>query len=600
MNQDQGATGVRATVAEDLRAAFRGLRLGREQRTLAIQAVVIGIVVWIAIFALKESVHWLFHQVLHWIEHAATPWVVFIPLTIGALIVGLIAQFRSEAINFRNEEGEIEPLNLVEGDGIERAIALYFSADPSVRKASPEDQTGLDARWSKSTMTMAVRKFLATLVTLGSGGSGGLEASSALIGENLGAWFYKLRSNKPQARIGIWPTKMVEPWDAPNPDALQVAQLSGIAAAVTVLLGAPLAAAFFASEVMYRNRPLLEKLFYSLISALTAQTLSSFIAGDRPMMFGVENPVSPPFGDMRYLAGVVLMGVAIAFVGQLYRILSVQSYTWFQEGIKNRFPRLLVGFGITGLIALVVYYLTRWSGVTDRGLELVLGSGESMVVAAFAGQVTLTMALIGLVAKMLATLSTIKSGGSAGLLVPSMFFGTMIAVAFAQLLRFEPMIFIAPALAGSLIAIVNTPFAALIFVLEEFGAEYLLPAIAILIIVGLLSNPKSIYRAQQVASGSIEVLPGYDVQLLPVSAAWAGQTLADLKLHEQFDVQVVGLLDRSAGEDQVCVQFGSELSEEATLDAEDTILVYGHEETLHALETAVSQLRSAKGESPIG
>jgi CIC family chloride channel protein len=590
MNQDQGATGARATVAEDLRAAFRGLSLGKEQRTLAVQAVVIGIVVWIAIFALKESVHWLFHEVLHWIEHAPTPWVLFIPLAIGALIVGLIAQFRSEVINFRNEEGEIEPLNAIEGDGIERAIALYFAADPSVRKGSATDQAGLEARWQRSTFAMAVRKFVATLVTLGSGGSGGLEASSALIGENLGAWFYKVRSNKALARLEGWPKKTIHPWDAPNPDYLQVAQLSGIAAAVTVLLGAPLAAAFFASEIMYRNRPLLEKLFYSLIAALTAQTMSSLIAGDRPMMFGVENPSSPPFGDMRYWSGVVLMGVAIAFVGQLYRILSVRSSTWFQEGIKHRFARLLVGFGITGLIALVVYYLTRWFGITDRGLELVLGSGESMVISAFAGQLTLTMALVGLVAKMLATLSTIKSGGSAGLLVPSMFFGTMIAVAFAQLLQFEPMLFIAPALAGSLIAIVNTPFAALIFVLEEFGAEYLLPALGILIITGLLSNPKTIYRAQQVALDSIEILPGYDIELIGVPAAWVGKTLDDLNLHERFEVQVVGLLDRSAGDEQPRVLFDAELTATTTLVAEDTVLVYGQEEKLDALETAAAQL----------
>jgi len=415
-----------------------------------------------------------------------------------------------------------------------------------------------------------------------------LEASSALIGENLGACFYKVRSNKALAKLEGWPKKTIHPWDAPNPDYLQVAQLSGIAAAVTVLLGAPLAAAFFASEIMYRNRPLLEKLFYSLIAALTAQTLSSFITGDTPMMFGVEDPLYPPFGDLRYWSGLVLMGVAIAFVGQVYRILSVQSYTWFQEGIKNRFVRLLVGFGITGLIALAVYYLTRWLGITERGLELVLGSGESMVLAAFAGQVTLGMALVGLVAKMLATLSTIKSGGSAGLLVPSMFFGTMIAVAFAQLLHFEPMPFIAPALAGSLIAIVNTPFAALIFVLEEFGAEYMLPALGILIVTGLLSNPKTIYRAQRVAQDSIEILPGYDIQQVAVPAAWVGKTLDELNLLGQFEVQVVGLLDRSAGDEQPKVLFGSELDPTTVLVEGDTILVYGEEAELDALEIAAN------------
>jgi len=573
----------------NLRAAFRGLSLGREQRTLVVQSVVIGIVVWIAIFALKESVHWLFHEVLHWIEHAPTPWVLFIPLSIGAIIVGLIAQFRSEVINFRDEEGEIEPLNAIEGDGIERAIALYFAADPSVRKGSPADQSGLEARWRKSTFAMAVRKFVATLVTLGSGGSGGLEASSALIGENLGAWYYRLRSNK-APKIEDLPKGTTLPWVAPNPDYLQAAQLSGIAAAVTVLLGAPLAAAFFASEIMYRNRPLLDKLFYSLIAALTAQVMSSFVGGARPMMFGVENISPPPFGDMRYWLGVVLMGVAIAFVGQLYRILNGQFHAWFQQGIKNRFVRLLVGFGMTGVIALVVYYVTRWFGITDRGLELVLGSGESMVISAFAGQMTLSMALIGLVAKMLATLSTIKSGGSAGLLVPSMFFGTMVAVAFAQVLQFEPTLFIAPALTGSLIAIVNTPFAALIFVVEEFGAEFLLPALVLLIVTGLLSNPKSIYRAQQAAVDSIEILPGYDVQLIGVPAAWIGKTLDDLSLPEQFEVEVVGLLDRSAGDEQPRVLFGSELDAGTTLVAGDTILVYGQEQKLLALETAATQL----------
>jgi len=249
----------------------------------------------------------------------------------------------------------------------------------------------------------------------------------------------------------------------------------------------------------------------------------------------------------------------------------------------------VTGFGITGVIALVVYYLTLGLGITDRGLELVLGSGESMVIAAFAGQVTLSVALIGLVAKMLATLATINSGGSAGLLVPSLFFGTMVAAAFAQVFQTEPIFFIVPSLAGSLIAIVNTPFAAILFVVEEFGAGYLPPALVVLIITGLLSNPKTIYHAQQVALDSIEILPGYDIQLLPLPDAWVGKTLSDLNLHEHFDVQVIGLLDRSAGKDQPSVRFGSEMDESTTLEAEDTILIYGREAELDTLATTENQ-----------
>jgi CIC family chloride channel protein len=258
------------------------------------------------------------------------------------------------------------------------------------------------------------------------------------------------------------------------------------------------------------------------------------------MMFEVEEFIFPTFGDLRYGFVLVLMAIVIAFVGQVYRISSVKSNIWFQN-INNPYVRLLVGFGITGLVALLVYYLANSLEITEQGLELVLGPGESMINMAFAGQVTLSMALIGLIAKMIATLATISSGGSAGLLVPSLFFGTMIAAAFAQFFDYEPMLFIVPALAGSLIAIVNTPLTAILFAVEAFGASYMIPVLVILIITGLLSNPKTIYRTQQAAPESVELLPGYETRRINVPEAWAGQTLSTLNLDEQFDVNVIGL-----------------------------------------------------------
>ena len=109
-----------------------------------------------------------------------------------------------------------------------------------------------------------------------------------------------------------------------------------------------------------------------------------------------------------------------------------------------------------------------------------------------------------------------------------------------------------------------------------------------MIVTGLLSNPKTIYRAQRVAQDSIEILPGYDIQQVAVPAAWAGKTLDELNLHEQFEVQVVGLLDRSAGDEQPKVLFGSELDATTVLVEGDTILVYGEEAELDALEIAAN------------
>jgi CIC family chloride channel protein len=305
------------------------------------------------------------------------------------------------------------------------------------------------------------------------------------------------------------------------------------------------------------------------------------------MMFEVEEFVFPTFGDLRYGFALILMAIVIAFVGQVYRISSAKSNAWFQK-INNRFVRLLAGFGMTGLVALIVYYLTHALEITDHGLELVLGPGESMVNMAFAGQVTLGMALIGLVAKMIATLATISSGGSAGLLVPALFFGTMVAAAFAQFFDYEPMLFIVPALASSLIAIVNTPLTAILFAVEAFGAIYMIPVLVILIVTGLLSNPKTIYRTQQAAIESVELLPGYDTRHIHPPKVWTGQSLNDLNLNEKFDVTVIGLLDRSEGDEKPEVIFSSTLTR--TLEQKDILVIYGRDKELDALETAVANM----------
>ncbi|HSR33593.1 MAG TPA: chloride channel protein, partial [Anaerolineae bacterium] len=182
---------------------------------------------------------------------------------------------------------------------------------------------------------------------------------------------------------------------------------------------------------------------------------------------------------------------------QVFRLLRLASIAWFERRLGNRWARLLLGAAITGLIAYGVVVLTRPFVPVDIGLRLVLASGESAINMAFAGQLTLTVALIGLMAKVLATLATISSGGSAGLLVPSLFFGTMVATIFAKLGGLPETVLIVPALTASLVAVVNTPLAALLLAIELFGSSYVVPAVLALLIAYLLSNPRTIYRTQK-------------------------------------------------------------------------------------------------------
>ena len=552
-----------------------------EEQRLAVQSVIIGVVVWAAVFSLKTAVHWLFETVLHFLEDGPSPWLLFIPLLIGALIVAWLAGLRPSVLHYRDKEGHIHELNDIEGDGLERAISLYYTSEPSFEQALT-GQEGVEVRWELPTFSLAIRKFLATLVTLGSGGSGGLEASVTLIGESISAGLFKPRGvpepGKQQitlrGRLWRW-------WQADKTDHLQTAQLSGIAAAVAVLLGTPFAAAFFASEVMYRYRPVIEKLLYSLISALVAFFLTDLVTAGHPVPFETELLFVPTI-DWRYFGVLLLLGVCVSIVSQYFRRLRIS----FEHGFYHRQPdiwrRHLLGASATGTIALIVHYTAQYFDLTEHGLELVLGPGESVVNMAFAGELTVAVALIALVAKMLATLATITSGGSAGLLVPTLFFGTMVASALANVFDYEPMVLIVPAMVASLVSIANVPLAAILFAVEAFGSIYMVPALFMMVIASILAHEQTIYRTQRETYESRQILPGVSVRRLSIPASWANQTLIDIDFRRHFDLNVIGLVEQHSENGRPRLRLGTASS--TILEEGDTLVVLGRDEKLTELE----------------
>ncbi|GJM41332.1 MAG: hypothetical protein DHS20C20_16140 [Ardenticatenaceae bacterium] len=564
-----------------------------EERRLVIQSVIIGIVVWAIVFSLKTAVHWLFETVLHFLEEGPSPWLLFIPLLIGALIVAWLAQQRASTLHYRDKDGHIHELNDIEGDGLERAISLYFTSEPSFEQALT-GQEGVEVRWELPTFSLALRKFLATLVTLGSGGSGGLEASVTLIGESVSAGLFKPRQlTKTDEQDGGWMTRFWHWWQPGKTDHLQTAQLSGIAAAVAVLLGTPFAAAFFASEVMYRYRPVIEKLIYSLISALVAFFLTDLATAGHPFPFETERLFVPNL-DWRYFGVLLLLGVCVSLVSQYFRRLRAS----FEHGFHHRQPdiwrRHLLGAFVTGVIALIVHYATQYFGLTDHGLELVLGPGESVVDMAFAGELTIAVALIALVAKMLATLATITSGGSAGLLVPTLFFGTMVASVLANVFGYEPMVLIVPAMVASLVSIANVPLAAILFAVEAFSSVYMVPALVMMVIGTILTHEQAIYRTQRETYESRQILPGVSVRRLSIPASWAGQTLIELDFRHQFDLNVIGLVDQNSENGRPRVRLGTASS--TVLEEGDILVVLGRDKKLTELEAFLKAEYAKKGD----
>ena len=115
-----------------------------QERRLVVQVAVIALAVSLAVLALKEGVHWLFEAVLAAVEAAPTPLLIFIPLLLGAAGTTWVVLRRPSFIQYRDKNDVIHELNDVEGDGLERAIALYFSSEPALEHALREQVRDAD------------------------------------------------------------------------------------------------------------------------------------------------------------------------------------------------------------------------------------------------------------------------------------------------------------------------------------------------------------------------------------------------------------------------------------------------------------------------
>lgn len=556
------------------------------ERRLVVQAALIGALVWGVVFALKTSVHFLFDLIMGLIARSPSPALVLVPLLAGAAGTTAVVLYHATTVQYRDRNGQIHALNDVEGDGLERAIALYFSSEPTLEQTLLGKE-GVEVRWELPSYSLAARKSLATLLTLGTGGSGGLEASVALVGESLATGAVKPRPTARRlARWGL--VARAQRWWLPtDPDDLQTAQLAGIAAAVTTLLGAPFAGAFFAIEVMYRRRPIIEKLLFALIASLVAFFLSNILAG-HPRLFVVAVGARPP-ETARYYGVLVAMAIIIALVSRAFIYLRTRVEHWFHTRWPNDWHRHLLGAGLTGAVALAAVALT------GEDLTLTLGTGVTTIEKAMTGQFTIMVATIALIAKLLATLATVSSGGSAGLLIPSIFFGAMVAAGLAPVFNIPAALLIVPAMTASLGAVVNVPLAAVFFVVEAFGSPFLIPSLVVLLVAMLLVHDNSIYRTQRETYEGRQILPGYSVRRFPVPLGWEGKTLVDLRVRNRFDVNVIGVIESYVEDGRMRYQARFNPSIGRPLSLGDTLIVLGEDTKLDSFAATVDQENRTSG-----
>lgn len=276
-------------------------------------------------------------------------------------------------------------------------------------------------------------KLVATLLTLGAGGSAGKEGPCAQIGAGLSSMLADLLR-----------------FDDRDHEKLVIC---GISAGFAAVFGTPIAGSIFGVEVLFVGSILYDVLLPSFIAGITAYQVSSALG-----VHYFYHPVSlvPEFSEAFFLkvalAGV-FFGVCSILLIELLKLgkyVSARLDLW--EPLKG-----LVGGSI--LIVLTLLLSDRYLGLGLDTIEACL-RGEHVPWFSF-------------LVKPIFTSITLNFGGSGGIVTPIFFVGATAGMLFATVLGLNVATFSAIGFTSVLAGAANTPIAASILAIELFG-----PAIA--------------------------------------------------------------------------------------------------------------------------
>jgi CIC family chloride channel protein len=396
---------------------------------LFIASIVVGIVSGTGAILFFEALNWLSHHVLHLGANYFAPeplgetsgyelldgpirwWILLIAPAIGGLISGfLVFTWAPEA----------------EGHGTDAVIEAFHHKRGFIRKRVP------------------VIKSIASIITIGTGGSAGREGPIAQIGAGFGSYLANV------LRL--------------SDDDRRTLLLAGAAGGIGAIFRSPLGGALFSVEVLYKRDFEARSLIPALVSSIVAYSIFASRSG-WGLMFKIPDYVfSHPIELLFYaIFGFVCAGVGIVYIKIFYGL---------RDRVFNgiRIPKQLKP-AIGGLVV----------GVIGAFAPFVLASGYGYLQQAMNGELTIRFMLLALVLKMFSTSFTISSGGSGGVFAPSLFVGGMLGGAFGQIcaglfpeLISNPTAFVLVGMGAFFAGAAKVPISSMIMVSEMTGGYKLL------------------------------------------------------------------------------------------------------------------------------
>lgn len=382
------------------------------------------------------------------------PWLLVLLPALGALLGGILTSGLAPETR---------------GGGADAIIRDFHQHGGNVRRRVP------------------VIKALASIFTLGFGGSGGREGPTMQIGGALGSLVAGLlRVNERERRILL---------------------VAGLAGGVSAVFRTPLGAALLAVEILHRDDFESDALIPSVLASVTSYSVFISFFGEATLFSHAPRyPFVPGHLPLYALMALVVCVGAIGFVQLLQGVRAIFARLPLPEWLKPALGGLVLGVLVTSLLV----FLGPKLGAEGRGIGL-LGGGYGAAQLAITGMPWLprgwfAVEMLALLAvlKAVATALTLGSGGSAGDFGPSLVIGGLLGGAFGQAAallledpRIDPGAFALVGMGTFYGGLAHVPIAALVLVCELAGSyDLLVPLMLAGGIAFVALRHRSLYEAQ--------------------------------------------------------------------------------------------------------
>lgn len=412
----------------------------REAAILMLLAVVVGLASGLSAVILSTAVHKTIELMIHF---QGTVWIILVP-GVGA---GLSALFLHYWLKDKAGHGVPELIRSASFGGGRVRVDMVFS------------------------------RLISSFLTVGSGGSAGLEGpiavSGGAIGSNIGRLF-GFNERRRTLLLGY-----------------------GVAGAVAAIFNAPLTGTIFALEVILGEWSALS-ILPTIIAAVSATQFSRLVMGNQ-----IAFPFSGfPFQTLDLLA-VVMLGVVtgVLSVGFQKGLSLVEKYS--ARLVSPIWLRATLGGLLVGALGFV--------------LPGVLHDGYFSIQAFLVGVAGYSLLGVGayIVLKLVASALTLGTGGSGGVFAPSLVLGSAAGSGFGQLLAvlFPGVALVAPSsyalvgMAGMVAGLMHAPLTGMFLVLEITNGYWLvLPLMLVSVTAMLVSyffEAGSVYTMELIHKGEL-------------------------------------------------------------------------------------------------